>query len=167
MAINLRDIPDAVRTYLNTKVAVTIGPIAEAGQQLNPNEPFSFSVTVANANAANGGVALKNVKYRVAIIHATVAKLKAPSASTDLAGNPLVAGTEVNGFIFSPAATNAFSVLEVGDTDVFTVQGKAGSAPAGGSTQIQVRIIADVDVDSLFPKGEDTPTATRALQVVG
>ncbi len=167
MAINLRDIPDAVQAYLNTKVNVTFSPFIIPGTSLNPNEGFTFSVSASNADAANGGVALKNVKYRISVDDPAVAKVLVPAggSATDLAGNPLVAGTKVGAFIFAP--TGASSSLGVGDTDSIALQGAAGSGSAGGTTSLQARIIADVDVDKLFPKGEDTPAKSKAITVEG
>jgi hypothetical protein len=170
MAINLRDIPEAVQNYMNTKVTVTVSSFTPAaGASINPNELFTFSITAANANAAGGGIALKNVKYRIQSANAAVAKIKVPAggASTDLLGNPLAVGTEVAAFIYDPSVISANDTLGVGDSDSISLTGKAGASPAGGSTNIQARILADVDLDSLFPKNEDTSVVTRNITVVG
>jgi hypothetical protein len=174
MPINLNEIPAAVKAYLDTKVTVTVSSlIPAAGGSINPNEDFSFNVTVTNANAAAGGIALRNVKYRLSVDSAAVGKLRVPSigSSTDLAGAPLVAGAEVAAFIYTPPAFVIFgdtaAYLSVGDVDTQSFSGKAGSGAAGGTTTIRARILADVDLDQLFPKGEDTAIAMRTLSVVG
>ena len=76
MAINLRDIPEAVQNYMNTKVTVTVSSFTPAvGATIGPNELFTFNVTATNANAAGGGITLKNVKYRIQSANAAVAKI--------------------------------------------------------------------------------------------
>ena len=170
MAINLRDIPEAVQNYMNTKVTVAVSSFTPAvGATINPNELFTFNVTTTNANAAGGGITLKNVKYRIQSANANVAKIKVPAGgtSTDLLGNALAVGTEVAAFIYNPTAATANDTLGVGDSDILSLTGKAGASPAGGSTNIQARILADVDLDSLFPKDEDTSVVTRNISVVG
>jgi len=106
MAIDLRDITDAVQTDLNKKVTVAITDLTPAeGQSVNPGESFDVHLEATNADSTAGGVALKNLKYRV--------------------------------------------------------------AASGGSTKVNVRVLADVDLDELFPPGEDTPVVTKSLTVVG
>lgn len=168
MAINLKDIPAAVKAYLDTKVTVTVStPVPSSGTTIGPNETFTFSVVAANADAANGGVVLKNMKYRLAVDNPAVAKIKVPTGgtATDLAGNSLVAGAEVGAFIFAP--TSFGFDLPVGDTDRLSFTGKAGSNQSGGTTTIQARVLADIDLDQLFPKGEDTPSSVKTLIVTG
>ena len=170
MAINLRDIPEAVQNYMNTKVTVTVSNFTPAtGATIGPNELFTFNVTATNANAASGGITLKNVKYRIQSANAAVAKIKVPAGgiSTDLLGNPLAVGTEVAAFIYDPSAGNVNDTLGVGDPDTISLTGRAGASPAGGVTNIQARILADVDLDLLFPKNEDTSVVTRNITVVG
>ena len=168
MAINLKDIPDAVRTYMDTKVTVTVStPVPSEGTTIGPNETFRFNIEAANANAANGGVVLKNVKYRVRVDNPAVAKIMVPSGgtATDVAGNPLVAGAEVGEFIFDPTGV-AFD-LPVGNADTLRFTGKAGSNESGGTTRIRALVLADIDLDQLFPKGEDAPSSAKTLIVTG
>jgi len=174
MAINLNEIPAAVRAYLDTKITVSVSPLTSAaGPTINPSENFSFSVTVTNANAALGGIALKNVRYILTVDNSAVGKLKVPAigSSTDLTGAVLAAGAEVAAFIYSPPTFvfigDSAATLGVGDADTQSFSGKAGAAVAGGTTTIRARILADVDLDQLFPKGEDTSVALRTLSVVG
>jgi hypothetical protein len=164
VAINLKDIPDAVKDYLNTQVTVTITPfVPSAGTSVNPAETFTFDVKATN----NGGIALKNVKYKVLAVNPHIAKVRVPAGgtATDLAGTSLAANAEVGAFIFDPSGS-AFD-LPAGDTDTVRVTGKAVSGASGGTTGIRASVLADIDLDQLFPKGEDTGTSQRTLTVVG
>ena len=171
MAINLRDIPDAVRSYLDNKVTVRVNPIIPAtGAALGPNETFSFSVSAQNTNAANGGIPLSNVFYRVRVENPAVAKFAIPAANlgsaTDDSGNVLSPGTQVGFMVFRPIGD--LRSLSVGETDTLTLNGRAAAAPpTGGTTTIAARIVADVDVDQLFPKGENSPATSRTITVTG
>ena len=166
MAINLADVPGAVKTYLDTKVSVGISLFTPTtGVTIGPNETFTFNVEVKNALV--GGVALSNVKYRIAVANPAVAKIQVPAAgtSTSPAGAPLLIGTFVDGFIYSPTGAN--SSLGVGDIDNLPLTGKAGPGGTGGTTKINARILADVDLNQLFPKGQDSALANEPLTVVG
>jgi hypothetical protein len=169
MAINLQDIPNAVKAYLNTKVTVTsidIFAATESGDVINPNERINIKIRVKNADAANGGVALKNVKYRLSVDSPAVAKLEVPKTTagktTDLAGNVLTQGLFVNSMIFDPIESQF--ELPVGDTQDLTLAGQTGAT--AGTTILRVRVIADVDVDALFPKNEDSTPAAKTFTVV-
>lgn len=163
----LRDIPAKITEYLNTKVKVTISPITPAtGNSLGPGEKFTFKVTVANANAVNLGVALRNVKYQVEVDNdAAMLVVPLSGGATDLAGIPVPGGAVVRAFIFYPGGDNF--ELGVGETDSLAVTGIAASAPDGGVGALRARIRADVDLTQLFPRGEDTPPVTRLLEVTG
>jgi hypothetical protein len=172
MAVDLNEISSAVRTYLDTKVAVTISsPEPTTGSSIKSDETFTFRVTAANANVASGGLALRNVKYRIVVENPAVAKIRVPPAvvgrATDLAGDPMAEGAEVSALIFSPAITAEHSKLGPGDTDTLTLTGKAGPAAGGGTTQIIARILADIDLDVLFPQQLDSPASTRSVVVGG
>ena len=170
MAINLQDIPNAVKAYLNTKVTVTIvGIVAatESGTVINPNERINFKIRTKNADAANGGVALKNVKYRLSVDNPAVAKIEVPPTAvgktTDVAGVVLTPGTLVGAMIFDPK--ESIFELPVGDTQDITFAGQTGGA-TGGTTTIRARVIADVDLDALFPTNEDTAPAAKTFSVI-
>lgn len=170
MAINLADVPGAVKTYLDTKVSVGISPFTPiAGVAIGPNETFTFNVEVRNAIPLAGGVALSNVKYRIAVTNPAVAKIRVPGGGTSTTLNfpftPLPMNEFVDGFIYSPTGDN-FS-LSVGEIDNLPLTGKAGAAGGGGTTAINARILADVDLNQLFPKGQDSTPATKNLTVVG
>jgi hypothetical protein len=169
MTINLKDIPDAVKSYLDNKVTVTIsGVTPRNGDAVNPNESFTFRVAVANANAANGGVALNNVLYHLSVDHPAVIKFKVPptanGSAKDLQGNVLAAGALVGEMIFNPSSA-AFD-LPAGDNDSLTVSGIAGSNASGGNATIHARVLAHIDMNLLFPKG-GTSTAARPIEVIG
>lgn len=182
MSINLKDIPDAVRDYLNNKVIVTMSAITPAnGTIISSNEEFTFKVVATNATAVNGGVRLKNVRYRISVVNPGIAQLKVPSGgqSFDLASPPnlLPVGSFVGEFVFHPistvldqpgdteAAALTTNTLGVGDIDTLALRGRAGSGAAGGNTTIKARVLADLDMDALFLKNEDTPVKEQSLTV--
>jgi hypothetical protein len=170
MPINLRDIPTAVQDYLNNKVAVTVSQLTPAsGPQLGINETFTFTVNARNANAADGGIALKNVRYVLSVDNPNVLKLfVAPTGpSTSPGGNPLAPGTLVGAMIHVPTGAPTAMGLGVGDNDTMTFTGKTGTTGGGVTTEIKAQIIADVDLDSLFPKGENSPVGSRSVTVLG
>lgn len=167
MPIELRDITNAVAAYLNTKVKVQTAPPAPvSGATLNPSEGFKFGVIVENANAAAGGVALKNLRYRVSVDDPAVATILVPASgrATDLNNAPLAAGAEVGALIFTPASGNT---LAVGQKRPIVFDGKAGDNPLGGSTVVRAAVLADVDLDLLFARGSGTPQTGVTVDVVG
>ncbi len=94
MAIELRDIYDAVDTYLNSKVNVTISALRpEGGPNISPNEKFYFDVTIQNANATNKGCKLGDVVWRIWVDNGAVGKLKVPPTTTAVAKSALSGGT--------------------------------------------------------------------------
>lgn len=171
---DLQNIRNAVRTYLNTRVTVLISALTpEAGITIQPDEKFSFSITVTNATAATGGIALKNVRYRLWMQNYAVGKLIVPPhpmrayskwLETSIERTP---GDEISDdmYLFPP---NEKNYLRPGETDTISgLEGRAGDAPAGGTTDIRFKIRAEVDMDYLFPKHEDSPTIDRVLTVIG
>jgi len=170
MAINLADITDAVETYLNKKVVVAITDVTpDDGTKINPGEGFVVHIETTNADAASGGVAIRNLKYRLTVDDGSVAKLVVPGTlinhTTSLDGKIVfAAGEEHTGMIIEPAA---FSKLAAGDSVTFSVKGLASDAATGGKTSVNVRVLADVDLDELFPQGEDTPETTASVRVSG
>jgi hypothetical protein len=171
MAIDLRDITDAVQTYLNKKVTIAITDLTTTdgeGDEVNPGETFKVVLEATNADATSGGVALSNLKYRVSVDDGSVAKLVAPGnlifRTTDLDGNVLAEGTERASLIIENVAATK---LGAGVSSKLTVTGKASNAANGGKTSISARVLADVDLDELFPQGEDTPAAKTTLTVHG
>ncbi|HEY0404665.1 MAG TPA: hypothetical protein VGC89_02990 [Pyrinomonadaceae bacterium] len=173
MTISLKDIPDAVKAYLNNNVTVNISnPTPDTGNSINPQEGFTFRVVARNANLADGGIDLTNVRYRVESTSLAVAGIRrivsAASAVTDLNGHPFPASAPefVVGMIVTPSSTENLN-LGPGDADAFSFRGKAGAATTGGHASIRARILADVDQSLLFPKNEDSPVASVNIDVVG
>lgn len=174
MPINLQEIRTAVQTYLDTRVTVSISAITPAtGSSIQPNENFSFSITVTNASAVAGGIALKNVRYCIWLDNYTVGKIIVPAAPMVartgwLTSDPvLAAGTQVNGnmYLFPPNENN---YLDPGESDTISLTGRAGAAAAaGGTTNIRFKIRAEADLAYLFPKHEDSPSTSRSLVVIG
>lgn len=174
MAINLQEIRTAVVSYVDTKVTVSISTLTPAtGTTINPNEEFSFILTAKNADSASGGITLKDIIWRVWVQSDTVGKLIVPAppmvarSGLSTSSPALIAGSQVKEMYLSPPTDAAGNYLQVGDTDTISLRGKAGSAPAGGSTNIQFKIYADVNMDWLFPKDQDSATVLRTLNVTG
>jgi len=158
-----------VQTYLNKKVTVAITDRSPAdGNSVNPGESFDVHIATTNADATSGGVALKNLKYRLSVDNGSVAKLVVPDGmffhTTDLDGNDVTKGSERTSMIVQ---NTLFTKLPIGENSTLVVAGKATDAASGGSTSVRARVLADVDLDELFPPGEDTPVATKSLTVVG
>jgi hypothetical protein len=170
MAINLPDLPQAVRAYLDGKVTVTVSaPTPSGGTHIGPGETFTFRVNVVNASAANGGILLTNVRYSIRVEHPNVLKIKVPTtgSSLDGSGAPIDSGDDPVGFLeFNPFSSD-LSTLQIGETDGFTFTGIAGKNLAGGTTAITAKILADPDINALFPRNEDSTSGTRNVEVVG
>jgi hypothetical protein len=181
MTINLQEIRTAVINYVDMKVTVSISaltPASGSGTTINPNEEFSFTLTAKNADAASGGIPLKNIIWYVWVENDVVGKLIVPAGLMVARNGPsinytkLTAGSLVKEMylfptsLFLPPADPA-NYLGVGDTDAVNLKGKAGATPAGGDSKIQFKIYADVDMDWLFPQIQDTSTVTKILNVVG
>ncbi len=182
MPINLLDIRSAVKTYLDTKVTVSISTFqAEVPNAISPGERFTFNITAANANAANGGLRLINVRYHLKVDNAAVPTAKLIVPNQGAAGGwvartgpletdtELTQGTEVSEmFLFPYNNLNGGAdtkTLEVGESDTITnLEGKAINLSTNG-TDIQFDILADVDLAYLIPKNEKSATASRPLVV--
>lgn len=174
MAINLQELRSALVAYVDSKVTVTISALVpSSGASIGPNEEFTFSISARNADAASGGIALKDVVWRAWVQNDAVAKLIVPpvpmvARSGPTASSPvLTAGSQVREMYLFPGSDFAGNYLSVGDTDSISLRGKAGSSGSGGSTNVQFKIYADPDMDWLFPKDQDSSTTTRALNVIG
>jgi len=174
MAINLPDLPHAVNAYLDTKVKVTvrdIHPSSGSGTVINPNDTFTFNVHVANASAANGGVALTNLRYQVSIHPATGshedASIQVPSGRTaiDGSGHPIGVGTFVKFFTFNPSG-DVPSYLDVGGVHAIQITGKASPGAAGGNAIITANIQADPDINALFPRNGNSTGGTETVTAV-
>lgn len=163
---NLRDIRINVRNYVdNVTVTAAITPLQ--GGVINPGENFRIQITASNPAA--GGIALMNVRWYIRSSNGSIAKLIVPPVTTGVARtgyretSPVLApGDEVTRmYIFPPNALANY--LHVGDTDNLRIEGKA---LAGGDTNIYNRIYADIDMDRLFPKNENSDQHTTVVNVV-
>lgn len=168
MAINLRDIPQAVNDYLANKVNVSIvGVTPQSGSVINVDETFKFTVRARNANAANGGIRLKNVKYHVfqtlvpqppggGDAEEFKATIKVPPASQGIStddeqGLTLQPGRFVTSLIFDPNPNTSPDILSVGEAANIEFTARADHK---GHTGINAKIIAEVDFAALFPVEE-------------
>jgi len=131
-------LPQGFTDYVHQHVAVTTS-ITQPGATVNKNETFTIFISAKN----NGNASLKNVKYRVSVGSSSIAQLLTPPGSnTNLVGDLLDPGKYVKGFIHDPGWEE--SKLEPGESQQWTVYGKA---IAGGTTNIQAGITADLDLD--------------------
>jgi hypothetical protein len=169
MAVNLPDLPQAVRAYLDTKVTVTVSALTPSvGQFVNPGETFTFNVTATNASAPNGGIALTNVRYQISVGNANIVRIRVPNTGTaiDAQGQPIDPNSEVGFFTFNPSGDDP-SYLQIGETDSLSLTGRAGPNSAGGTTTIVARIQGDPDINALFPRNENSTSGTRSVSVAG
>jgi hypothetical protein len=142
---------------------------------IRPNEKFTFSVTATNSSEPDA-VRLENVRYHIRVEDSAVAKLLVPptnpdddgtaykgidSASGDLVD--LAPNAEVGEMHLYPRPTipgggpvviERAGDLDVGDSDVLSVRGKAFTT---GDTQITCQVTAEPDVE--------IPLATKLLEV--
>lgn len=168
MSIVLSEIRTAVQTYLNTKVNTTISAITPDGPAtLNPNEEGSFKVEIANALAGAGGVRLVNVRYHLRTTTPALLKFKVPpvavaaaKSGVALASPALTPGTFVSEMFLFPGDNS----LDAGDID--TLNGLKVKATALGNANITCHVHADIDMEYLFPKNEDSSTANRSISIV-
>ncbi len=173
MPINLQEIRTAVQTYLDTKVTVWISnPVPVTGSQINPNEEFTFTISAKNAPKSAGGIKLKNVLYHVSVEDPSVAKLIVPPDkmardSWSISGTVLKPGDQVTRMYLFPASGSDLAYLDVEETDTISLKGKAGSSTKGGATRINFKIYADIDLDHLFPKCENSSVTSRIVTISG
>lgn len=169
MAVNLLDIRAAVRTYLDTKVVVSISALAPAVPgTINPAEDFAFSITASNAAAAAGGIRLVNVSYHLSVANATVAQFIVPPTSVATARSgpsslspPLAPGALVSTMYLFHRDND----LDVGEFDtVANLKGRSGNGV--GTTQISAHVHGNPDPDFIFPKAETSPDGVRTVNVV-
>lgn len=169
MAITLLDIRNAVRTYIDTKVVVSISAFVPAVPgTINPAEEFTFNITASNAAAAPGGIRLINVSYHLSVVNAAVAQLIVPPASVATArssssfSSPSLAPGALVSTMYLFHRDN---VLEVGEFDtVANLKGRSGNGV--GITEIRAHVHGNPDPDFIFPKFETSPDAIRTVNVV-
>jgi hypothetical protein len=170
----LRAIRQSVIDYVKSKVTMTISALTPSGgSDINPNETFTFRITASNADAASGGIDLTDIVWYVKSRNSAVGQLRAPAATTATAKNALVGGSNLivgnyytEMYLFPPDGADTKRLL-VGESDSINLEGKAGSAPAGGTTTIDFNIYADVDRDWLFPNDQPSAVVKADLIVKG
>jgi hypothetical protein len=186
MAISLPELKTAVETYLHDNVKVEITDLKpRSGSSIQPNETFTFNVTVTNPNPSTAipGIRLVNVRYHVKVEEThPFAKLVVPATNPDFNGiryrGPRGAAApgalvdldpkaEVDEMYLFPPASGSTSIdragdLDVGDSDTISVTGKGGSV---GNTNIVCSIIADPDLDYLFPKNRESLPDTEPVVI--
>src|SRR5438128_5646270 len=167
MSILLHEIRAAVQTYLNTKITCSVPALELAvPNALSPGEEFTFSVRAQNANSAAGGIALTNVRYHIRISNAAIGKLIVPPITIGIAksgphlSDPvLTPGSLVPElFLATPTGTDP-KKLDVADID--TITGLKGRALALGTLDVRLSIVADPDLDFLFPKNENSEEISK------
>jgi hypothetical protein len=172
MTIELGDIRRAVYYYCQNKVSISVSPpVPSSGSVINPNEEFTMEVTATNAPWNEGGVGLKNIRWCVRVNEESPISLVLPP-------DPWVAR---NGFhesdlkvdpsqridfmwVFPPADR---STLGIESKETFTIKGKAGAQPLGGSGLVTVNFMADMDMDSLIPRDIATNLLETEVVVIG
>lgn len=170
MSTILNEIRLAVQDYVRQNVS-TDSRLIQSGGTINPGETFSVQMSATNADAANNGIPLKNLRWFVQSTNEDVVTLTVPNGSliarSDLSKSSpeLTPGTQVQQMYLFPEP-GARTYLGVGDTDSISVPCRAGSAPSGGSSIVAYSIYADIDEDWLFPKDQDIDGA-RGIEVVG
>lgn len=172
MSINLADIRIAVINYVNTQVTVRVSNVIMQGSAINPSENFSIKVEATNADAASGGIPLRDVIWHVQVQDEAVAKLNVPEEPMEARSGlsrslpTLTPGSQVREmYLFPP--TGAGNYLGVGDSDKITIGCQAGSASTGGSCFIYTKIYASMDESWILPKDEDSYTYPEYIEVVG
>ena len=165
MAINLRDIREAVLDYFSSQVDASINVVALNGQEINPDEQFAIILTAKNsaANSAKG-IQIINVCYHVSVDDEDKARLIAPPTSVAITRvNASASSTRVNPgeerqelFLFHDVT------LQAGDTDTLSIW---GHALVGGETKLKFHVHGDVDLDYLFPPDQQSATSSQPVSI--
>jgi hypothetical protein len=178
MEITLADIRKASKEYLQKYTSLSISDMTTIGNQLNPNEEFTFTINVQNT----GGIRLKNVRLKVWVGNEKVAKLvvtgsflvytriaypnipRIPDNAKDFDGNlisGLVSAMEITLF-------NDWGTLDPDEVVTpLTLTGKAVSDMNGGKNHIYAQLVADIDEEYLFPKNRVSNEYSKPFGVVG
>jgi hypothetical protein len=109
MAIELGDIRRAIATYLAEKVSVQVTDFKATDRgAINENEQFTFRVEVKNSDAANDGIQLPNVRYRLKVTggNSVLIVKREEGTALDPEGKPLDKDIRVTDeYIFVPTGT--------------------------------------------------------------
>jgi hypothetical protein len=175
MPINLQDIRNAVISYVDNLPVTISKPTPTTGSEIDhPHEEFSFTIT-----AQNKAIPLRNVIWRVWVENGAVGQLCVPkgmaawSSLSATSDNKLTTGEFVSEmYLYDPPRLSdvhsspfldSINYLGTDDTDSISLKGKGLTK---GTSVIQCKVYADIDMDWLFPKSQDSAAASRALQVV-
>lgn len=170
MAILLKDVRAELQHHLNSQVSTSASFRAGTGSVINAGESVLVDVTATNS-AAVDSVQLINVVYHLRIGSPAVARLSKPSPAQGVARSGPKPGDAAildlafpvaEYYLHPPAGTDP-KVLTPGETD--TIFGLPAKALAAGSTSVYVNVLADLDLQWLFPKMEDSPTVSKTLTV--
>lgn len=176
MAISFNEIRQAFRTDMDAGVIATISELREQedGNDINPGDGFAFDVSATNAPVEEGGVKIKDVRFRLAVANDSVAKLVVPDPRVAAATDPnngaaLTRGTLVREMVLQPRAlVGSDGDLAPGGTKRLNgLQGKAGNGAQGGQTSLIVSVSADPDLADLFPEDEVGVDVSREIVVTG
>jgi hypothetical protein len=170
MPIELIDIPSAVADYLDNQVTTTISEVSSGGT-IEKDEVGTFSVTVRNADATQGGVRLVNVRYHLTISPPSVAKFVAntsalaPQRASTNPNDPTLGFGDLTDVlvIFPVAGFTTQAEIDAGEEAVFEAL-KLQALKVGTAT-IKCHVHADIDQSSLFPTGENSPNGSRGFSV--
>jgi hypothetical protein len=168
--VTLREMKDAVGTYFHDFVKSSVSsPTAQEGDtQVNPDENFTFRLSVANAVgilAITQGVQILNVIYHVRVSDPTKAKLIVPPTEVGVAhltpspDSPILPpGAAVNEMFLFPSGD--LSTLGIGETDSLVL---TGLARAVGTPSVIFNILGDVSLDLTH---RSNPTASTIVSIV-
>lgn len=148
------ELRDTIAQYTQQYVEYSGEINAVTGDQVNPGEEVTISLTATNdPGAASGidhvGVRLVNVRWHVRSVNSTIS-LVVPTAPLDAREGPaedlplLTPGDQVSEYYVFPR--HGKRVLDPGETNRLKLRGHADNA---GTILVMVDLVADVDPDWL------------------
>ncbi len=163
-----------------TDVTVTIHSLftLTSRRTIRANQRFTFNVTATNSSGSDAK-RLENVRYHISLADPAVARLTVPATNPDKDGTvykgkdsasgdfvDLAPNAEVQEMYLFPRSTvrgggpvviERAGDLDVGDSDLLKIHGRAGVDAGGSSTQISCQVTAEPDVE--------IPTSTKLLEI--
>ncbi|MEO1487729.1 MAG: hypothetical protein AAFU57_18490 [Bacteroidota bacterium] len=167
---SLSDIRQNVISTINS-IPVRISQPTFLGTQLGPGEVFRFTVDVDHTPFSLNWVQLTRVRLRIQVDNPTIARLTVPDSGFGFGGpNPFSGSviTDLNGLAFPtgpidlrrgfiinfPEGNPWYQLISPAeDVPALAFRGRAMTV---GNFRIQARIIADVDLNWLFPPNQDS-----------
>jgi len=126
------------------------------------------ALSVKNASATQGGIALTNVRYQIKIANPNVLKVfvlpHTAGNTIDGNGHPLTPDNLVGFMEYDPNNEDQ-SYLHIGDA--FSIRFNGRSGMHGGSTTRTAKIVADPDINELFPRNEDSAAGKTDVTISG